>query len=93
MKKTGCFEKAAALAAAMLIYGASTVSAADLTIQQAVDMALEQNTSLKITEKGEDTAKAKLKSARGSNSFNVSASGSLTDSKADDSQAIENGAS
>ena len=92
MKKTGCFEKAAALAAAMLIYGASTVSAADLTIQQAVDMALEQNTSLKITEKGEDTAKAKLKSARGSNSFNVSASGSLTDSKADDSQAIENGA-
>nr|MCR5558941.1 TolC family protein [Schwartzia sp. (in: firmicutes)] len=91
MKKTGRFKKGAALAAAMLFYGAATASAADLTIQQAVDMALEQNISLKITEKGEDTAKANLKSARGTNSFSVSAGASLTDTKTNDVEAIRNG--
>lgn len=91
MKKTGRFRKAAALAAVMLLCGAATASAADLTIQEAVDMALEQNISLKIKEKGEDTAKANLKSARGTNSFSVSAGASLTDTKTNDVETIRNG--
>ncbi len=80
MKKKAAY-RAALLAAAALFF-ASPANAAELSIEEAVNLALAQNTSLHITEKGEDTARAELKSARGANSFTVTASGNYTDSKA-----------
>ncbi len=78
--KIRMIHKAAALAAAALFY-ASPVGAAELSIEDAVNLALAQNTSLHIVEKGEATARAELKSARGANSFAVTASGAYTHSK------------
>ena len=67
---------AGALLAALLLSGSA--EAAALSIEEAVALALTQNTGLQITAKGEDTAKADLKSARGKNSFTLSASGDFT---------------
>ena len=85
-----CFERVSgmksmkmirAMIAAAVILLPGSASAIELSIQEAVDLAIAQNTSLRITEKGEETAKANLKSARGQNSFGVSASGNVTESK------------
>ncbi len=64
------------------------VYAAELSIQQAVDMALEQNTDLAITTVGEKSARAELKAARGRNSITISGKGSLSLNKSnkDDEQ-------
>lgn len=64
---------------AALLTGAA--EAAELSIEEAVELALAQNTALQITAKGEDTAQAALKAARGKNSFSLSASGGLTTGK------------
>lgn len=74
-----------ALAAAMLT-AAPAAFAADLSLQEAVNMALMQNTGLKITQKGEETAEASLQKARGSNAVSVSASDTLGTSKGSDSE-------
>ncbi|MBQ1919299.1 MAG: TolC family protein, partial [Selenomonas sp.] len=60
--------------------------AADLSLQDAINMALSQNTSLKITQKGEDTAKYALDEAKGNNGFSVTATDSLSTSKSKDTQ-------
>ena len=75
MKKRRRGKLAALAAGLMLLYGNTTADAAALSIQEAVDLALEQNTSLRIAEKGEETAKAALKSARGANSFDLGLNG------------------
>ena len=67
---------AGALLAALLLSGGA--EAAALSIEEAVAAALSQNTGLQIKAKGEDTAKAELKSARGKNSFTLSAFGDFT---------------
>ena len=74
----------ALVAGALLASGLWTASAeaADLSLAQAIEMALSQNTSLKVTQKGEDTAAATLKEAKGNNGFSVSASNRLSTSKA-----------
>ena len=59
------------------------IEAAALSIEEAVELALVQNTALHIKAKGEDTARADLKSARGKNGFNLSASGNFTVSHPD----------
>ena len=87
----GRWASTAMLAAGLFLWSPSFGSAAALSIQVAVDLALEQNTSLRITEKGEETAKAALKSARGSNSFDVSMNGSLTDGKTNDASRQDSG--
>lgn len=75
-----------ALALASVMLGLMPAAlAADLSLQEAVNMALTQNTSLKVTQKGEDTADAALKKARGSNGVSVSASDTLSTSKSSDS--------
>jgi len=91
MKKRRRGKLAALAAGLMLLYGNTTADAAALSIQEAVDLALEQNTSLRITEKGEETARANLKSARGANSFNFGLSGNLTDSRTNDEDRRDNG--
>ncbi|MGN0941282.1 MAG: TolC family protein [Selenomonadaceae bacterium] len=73
-------------AAALVMQPMDMASAAELSIQEAVDLAIAQNTSLRITEKGEETARAELKSARGQNSFEVTGSGNVTDSKVNDNR-------
>jgi outer membrane protein len=73
----GCFKQTAVLLAGMFFWNLPLASCADLSVQEAVDLALAQNTAIKITQKGEDTAKAKLKSACGTNSITLTASGSL----------------
>lgn len=60
---------------------AGTGEAAELSLQQAVEMALAQNTGLRITQKGEETARAALRNARGQNSISVSASDNWSISK------------
>ena len=77
-----------ALAGMMMVMG-STALAADLSLQEAINMALTQNTGLKVTQKGEDTAQASLKKARGNNGVSVSASDTLSMSKSDDSDRRE----
>ena len=64
-----------------LLLANPVAQAADLSLQEAINMALAQNTSLKITQKGEDTAKYALDEAKGNNGFSVTASDSLSTSK------------
>ena len=55
-------------------------SCADLSLDQAIQTAMQQNTTIKITQKGEDTARAALRSARGSQGPALSAaSGAVWD--------------
>ncbi len=84
--------KLAALAVGIALFcTASAGEAAALSIQEAIDLALEQNTQLRITEKNEETARAALKGARGANSFDVGFSGSLTDGKTNNESRQDNG--
>lgn len=72
--------------AGILLMGCPLVgSCADLSLQQAINMALEQNTSLRITQKAEDKAEAAVREAKGNNGISVSASDSLGISKSSDS--------
>ncbi|MBR2215915.1 MAG: TolC family protein [Selenomonadaceae bacterium] len=69
----------------MIFWPAADAGAASLSLQQAIDMALQQNTALRVTQKGEDTAAATLKSAKGTNGVSASLSDSLSVSKDSDS--------
>ena len=91
MKKRGRGKLAALAVGLMLFCGGSIGETAALSIQEAVDLALAQNTSLRITEKGEETARAALKSARGANSFDLGLSGSLTDGRTNNEARQDNG--
>lgn len=73
------------LAGAYLLFWPAAGSCADLSLQQAIQMALEQNTSLRITQKAEDKAEAALREAKGNRGVSVSASDSLSVSKSSDS--------
>ena len=81
-----CQQRLALLLSGALLWGMPTSWAADLSLQAAINMALSQNTGLKITQKGEDTAKAALDEAKGSNGVSVSASDSLSSSKSGNSE-------
>lgn len=63
-----------------------TVMAADLSLEEAVNLALTQNTALKITQRDEISAKAELAKAKGNNNVEVTASDSLTTQKNNDSE-------
>ena len=78
--------RAGAALAGILLMGCPLVgNCADLSLQQAINMALEQNTSLRITQKAEDKAEAAVREAKGNNGVSVSASDSLSVSKSSDS--------
>lgn len=78
--------KEVVLLAGAMFFGSSSAYAADLSLQAAIDMALAQNTALRITQKAEATAEESLREARGRNGVNVSASDSLSTSKNSDSE-------
>lgn len=71
----------ATLCAAALLYNLPLGACADVSLQDAINLALAQNTSLKVTQKGEDTAAASLSSARGKNGLSASVSDTLRTSK------------
>lgn len=56
-------------------------SCAELSLDDAIEMALAQNTSLKVTKKGEETAEAKVRQAKGNNGVSVSVSDNLSTGK------------
>ena len=67
-----------------------TAMAADLSLKEAVNLALAQNTALKITQRDEISAKAELAKAKGNNNVAVTASDSLTTQKNNDSERSDN---
>ena len=67
-----------------LLMASPMAQAADLSLQEAINLALAQNTSLKVTQKGEDTAKYALEQAKGNNGVSVGLSDSLTTNKTKD---------
>ena len=74
-----------ALAMAALMGGSAFFpavgSCAAVSLDEAIETALAQNTSLKLTKKGEDTAEAKVRQAKGNNGGSVSASDNLSTGK------------
>lgn len=62
---------------------------AELSLQEAIELALSQNTDLRITQKGEETAEAEHRRAKGSNGFSVTAGASLDTSKSESSRHME----
>ena len=73
-----------ALALTMMMGGffpSAAGSCAELSLDEAIEMALAQNTALKVTKKGEDTAEAKVRQAKGSNGVSASLSDNLTTRK------------
>lgn len=71
----------ALLLAGAFLWNMPSGSCAALSLADAVGMALNQNTTILIKQKGENTAAAVLRQARGNKSFSVSASGGFTASK------------
>jgi len=76
--KKGSFKGVILLAASVFLWHVPIGACASLSLDDAVNMALEQNTSIKITQKGEDTAKANLDAAKGAKGFTVSAETSFS---------------
>lgn len=75
-------KKSMALALASVMFMMpSAALAADVSLQDAINRALSQNTDLKISQKGEDSAKYALDQAKGNNGVSVSATDSLSTSK------------
>ncbi len=68
-----------------LFYNIPVGSCTALSLEDAIHLALARNTSLAITKKGEDTADAALRSAKGNNSFSVTANSRLNTAKNSDS--------
>ena len=69
-----------------LLWASPGAQAADLSLQEAINLALAQNTGLKVTQKGEDTAQYALDEARGNNGVSVGVSDSLSTSKTKDAE-------
>ena len=69
--------KCMALLAAAALLAPIHADAAALSLQQAIDMALAQNTSLRVTQEAEEKASAELSQAKGDKGVSVSASGDV----------------
>lgn len=75
------FRQAAFFLASAFFWHMPAGSCAALSLDEAVDMALKQNTSIQITRLGEDSAAAALRQAKGAKGFTITASSSLDLSK------------
>lgn len=75
----------AIVGACALLYNLPLGACADISLNDAISLALINNTGLKITQKGEDTASSTLSKARGNNGVTVGVSDSLGTSKDNDS--------
>lgn len=72
------------LLAAVFSFSELPAEAADLSIEDAVSMALAQNTSFKITKLGEETAAETLRKAQGTDSLSIALTTSMSTSDVDD---------
>ena len=77
MKKKS-MRRAAWLMAGAFLWNLPAGYCASLSIDEAVQMALQQNTAVRITALGEDTAAAALRQAKGSKGFTVTANTSFS---------------
>ena len=87
MKK--CSRQALGLALGALAWGlpfAGLGYAADLSLPEAIELALAQNTELRVTQKGEESADAALRQAKGNNGMSVSASDRVSFSKTESTE-------
>ena len=87
MKK--CSRQALGLALGALAWGlpfAGPAQAADLSLPEAIELALAQNTELRVTQKGEESADAALRQAKGNNGMSVSASDRVSFSKTESTE-------
>ena len=87
MKK--CSRQALGLALGALAWGlpfAGPAQAADLSLPEAIELALAQNTELRVTQKGEESAEAALRQAKGNNGMSVSASDKVSFSKTESTE-------
>ena len=73
-----------------LLAGSSMGSCMELSLENAVELALKNNPDVLITQLGEETARASLRQARGRNSFSWKASSTFSRSESD-SKDWENG--
>ena len=62
---------------------------AKLSLQEAINMALSQNTDILITQKNEDTANAELRRAKGENAFSATADSSIDINKTESSPHVK----
>lgn len=76
MKKE-CLIKMMAIMTGCLLFNATVGYCADLSLDQAVDMALSNNYDIKIAQKDKETADAELEEAKGANRLSLTASSSL----------------
>lgn len=79
--KERCQGKTAALLLGAMFLGVPYGWCADLSLQDAIDMALSQNTGLRITQKDEIASQAALDEAKGRNGVSVSATDKVSGSK------------
>ena len=87
MKK--CSRQALGLALGALAWGlpfAGPAQAADLSLPKAIELALAQNTELRVTQKGEESAEAAVRQAKGNNGMSVSASDRVSFSKTESTE-------
>lgn len=80
--KKGCRRQTALLLTGALLWNLPVGMCADLSLDQAIQMALQQNTDIKIKQKGEETADAALRQAKGAKGFSITATGGADSSKA-----------
>ena len=78
--KRDYMRKTALLIAGAFLWNLPAGSCAALSLDEAVQMALQQNTAVRITALGEDVAAATLKQAKGNKGFSVTANTSLSTS-------------
>jgi len=76
MKKT-CLKRAMLVVLGCSLWNLPLGSCAALSLDEAVDMALERNTEIRIAAKGEEKALANLAAAKGANGFSVGMTTSL----------------
>ncbi len=82
-----CGKKMLALLAGMLALGVPVPGeCVSLSLQDAIELALTRNTELRITQKGEDSADAAYRRAKGQNGLSASVSSSVTTSKQEGSE-------
>lgn len=82
--KTFRFRPLALILSVATICQGSWAAATELSLTEAIKLALRQNTSLAITQKGEAKSEANLRQAKGKNSFSASLSSRLSANKDDD---------
>lgn len=82
--RKGYWKRAAVLFTGAFFCNLPFGACADLSLNQAIQLALQQNTTIKITQQGEQTADAALREAKGAKGFAITATGGADASRTND---------